>query len=450
VSLKILLVDDKEYELDPLALLLRTEDHEVATFVRPAEALAHLEREPVDVVVTDLNMPGMSGIELTEAALSLYPDLDVIVVTAFGSIDTAVEAMRLGAAHYLVKSPRLGDELLLALQRIDRQRTMRRHMEELEGAVGAEERLAGLVGRSPEMLEVFRLVRSVAPHDTTVLIRGETGTGKDLVAKAVHTLSQRCDEPYVAVNCAALPESLIESELFGHVRGAFTGATGSRDGKVKAAGRGTLLLDEIGDLPLQAQPKLLRLLEDGTYSPVGGQAEISSSARVIAATNRDIESMVEEGTFRLDLFHRLNVITVPVAPLRQRRSDIPLLAEFLVRRVAQRLGLGSRAVAPQAMQAMLRCDWPGNGRQLEHALERALVVGQGDAVQLQDLPPEVTAARAVEGGAASDALLANERALIARVLSETGWNIHEASRRLEISRPTLYSKIKKHNLSRDD
>ena len=451
-----MLVDDKAYELDSLSLLLETDGYRISAFSDPREALAHLQTESVDVLVTDLQMPKMSGIELTEAATELYPDLEVVVVTAFGTIETAVEAMRLGAFDYIVKGPTLGNELLLVLTRIGQKLSLRRHVAALEGDLGDDERIAGVIGRSAEMKEVFRLARAVAPHETTVLIRGETGTGKGILASAIHAMSPRAKDPFVTVDCAALPDTLLESELFGHVKGAFTGAVANREGKIKAAANGTACLDEIGELPIGSQPKLLRLLENKVYVPVGSNRELPSSARIIAATNQDLEEMVEEGGFRLDLLHRLNVVTILLPALRDRRDDIPLLADHLIRRVCRRLKIPSRTIEDETMKAIVRYPWPGNVRQLVHAIERAIVVGGGDAITLGDLPPEVARDEAPPSPApadseeTSDSLAVNERRLVVRVLTDTGWNIHESSRRLEISRPTLYSKIKKFGLSRTE
>ena len=456
MAMRVLLVDDKDYELQSLKLLLLGEGYEVEGFTDPLQAIGYLERERVDLIVTDLQMPSMSGIQLSEAAKDLYPDVEVIVVTAFGTIETAVEAMKLGAFHYIVKSPRLGEELLLTLERLQKQMDLKSYVQELEGEVSPEERLVGLVGKSPEMLEVFRLIRSVAPHNTTILIRGETGTGKGLVARAIHSVSPRREGPFVVVDCAALPQTLLESELFGHTKGAFTGAVANRDGKVKAAGRGTVCLDEIGDLPIASQPKLLRLLEERVYSAVGSDVELSSDARVIASTNCALEDMVEDGTFRLDLYHRLNVVTLSLPALRHRRSDLPLLSNYMVKRVCRRLEIPEKKIHSDAMAAILKYPWPGNVRQLVHAMERAIVVGGEDEIRVGDLPPEVIENREGPGSSAlsehekTDSLQEMERRLVTRVLSETGWNIHEASRRLEISRPTLYSKIKKFGLTKDD
>jgi len=299
------------------------------------------------------------------------------------------------------------------------------------------------------MRHVFDLIRSVAPHDTTVLLRGETGTGKGVAAAAVHAMSARSGHTMVTVDCAALPQTLLESELFGHVKGAFTGAHAEKAGKVRVASDSTLFLDEIGELPLESQPKLLRLLEERAYSPVGSTKDLCSDARVVASTNRDLERMVEERKFRLDLFHRLNVVTITIPPLRERRADIPLLAEYLMQRVAARLSVSPKGFAKDAAELISRFSWPGNVRQLVHALERGLVVGKGDVISPADLPPDV-AGRPEDEDEAGDSLLDNERRLVERVLRETGWNIHAASRRLEISRPTLYSKIKKFNLRKDE
>jgi two-component system response regulator AtoC len=446
--LDVLLVDDKEFELESLSLLLEDEGYRVTGFSRPQEALDYLVSRRVDVIVTDLQMPGMDGIELTRRALDLYADMEVILVTAYASIETAVQAMKDGASHYIVKSPKMGEELLVMLKKVAEQTALRRRVEELEGEAGTEERLGGLVGRSAAMRRVFELIRSVAPHDTTVLIRGETGTGKGVAAAAIHALSPRKDRPMVTVDCAALPQTLLESELFGHAKGAFTGAHADKEGKVKVASDSTLFLDEIGELPVESQPKLLRLLEERTFSPVGSNKVLRSDARVVACTNRDLERMVQEGRFRLDLFHRLNVLTITMPPLRERREDVGILAEYLMKRVAARLNVTPKAFSKEALAAVSRFDWPGNVRQLVHALERSLVIGKAKEVVVEDLPPDLCGGTAPDAEA-GDSLLDNERKLVERVLRETDWNIHEASRRLEISRPTLYSKIKKFNLTRE-
>jgi DNA-binding NtrC family response regulator len=447
--LQIMLVDDKEFELESLSFLLEDEGYQVVGFTKPAEALEHLVGARVDVIVTDLQMPGMDGIELTRRAKELYADIEVILVTAYASIETAVTAMKQGASHYIVKSPKMGEELLVMLAKVAQQVALRRRVEELEGESGAEERLGGLIGRSSGMRKVFELIRSVAPHDTTVLLRGETGTGKGVAAAAIHAMSARSAHSMVTVDCASLPQTLLESELFGHVKGAFTGAHAEKAGKVRVASDSTLFLDEIGELPLESQPKLLRLLEERAYSPVGSTKDLCSDARVVASTNRDLEQMVEERKFRLDLFHRLNVVTITIPPLRERRQDILMLADYLLRRVAARLGVPHKPFSKEAADLLARFSWPGNVRQLVHALERSLVVGKGDVIDAHDLPPDV-AGRPEEEDLAGDSLSDNERRLVERVLRETSWNIHAAARRLEISRPTLYSKIKKFDLQKDE
>ena len=451
MKLKVLLVDDKDYELESLSFLLEEEGYEVTGFTDPREALQYLHTSRVDVIVTDLQMPGMDGIELTIQAKGLYADMDVILVTAYASIETAVKAMKQGASHYIVKSPQMGEELLVTLGRLREQVALRQQLQVIESGEVQEERLAGLVGCSPAMKRVFNMVRSVAPHDTTVLIRGETGTGKGVAAAAVHALSARRSQPLVTVDCASLPQTLLESELFGHVKGAFTGAHAAKEGKVKAAGDSTVFLDEIGDLPMPSQPKLLRLLEERTYCPLGSTKDLVSNARVVASTNRELEKMVEDRRFRLDLFHRLNVVTIWMPPLRERREDIPLMADYLMKRVAGRLNVPVRKFHVDTLQLLSSFDWPGNVRQLVHALERALVVGSHEEVMPEDLPPELTGAAVEEAsGESTDSLADNERRLVERVLQDASWNIHEASRRLGISRPTLYSKIKRYGLERDE
>ncbi len=446
--LRVLLVDDKDFELESLTFLLEDEGYLVSGFTEPARALEHLASHRVDVIVTDLQMPAIDGIELTQRAKALYADVEVILVTAYASIETAVTAMKQGDSHYIVKSPKMGEELLVMLAQLHEQVALRNCADALEDG-GNEERLGGLIGRSPAMRRVFDLIRAVAPHNTTVLIRGETGTGKGVAAAALHSLSARKKHAMVTVDCAALPQTLLESELFGHVKGAFTGAHAEKKGKVAVATDSTLFLDEIGELPMEAQPKLLRLLEERTYSPVGSTKDCSSDARVIACTNRDLEAMVADRRFRLDLFHRLNVVTITMPALRERRTDVPLLANFLMARVAGRLGLPPKELSRPAADCLEAFNWPGNVRQLVHALERALVVGKGAAIALEDLPGDITGQGAATEPESGDSLLDNERKLVERVLAETEWNIHEASRRLEVSRPTLYSKIKKFGLRKD-
>lgn len=456
-KLNVLLIDDKDFELESLTMLLEVEEYAVVGFTDPQEAMVYLAGNRVDVIVTDLQMPGMDGIEVTRRAKDLYPDVDVVLVTAYASIETAVKAMKEGASHYIVKSPTMGKELLATLSRMCREITLRQHSEFIEGEEGEEERLAGLVGRSAAMRRVFTLLRSVAPHETTVLIRGETGTGKGVAAAALHSLSPRRDRPMATVDCASLPQTLLESELFGHAKGAFTGAYADKEGKVKTAKDSTLFLDEIGDLPFPSQPKLLRLLEERVFCPLGSTKDLRSNARVVACTNRELEKMVEEKRFRLDLFHRLNVVTIRMPSFKERREDIPLLADFLMRRVAKRLSLKPKSYADETRAMLSRFDWPGNVRQLVHAIERSLVVGQGDKVVPEDLPPEISGAAAGVGGApgsfveeGTDSLADNERMLVERVLDDAGWNIHEAARRLQVSRPTLYSKIKRFGLEKKD
>jgi DNA-binding NtrC family response regulator len=454
MPVRVLLVDDKELELQSLSMLLADEGYEVAGLPNGSAALDHLARQRVDVVVTDLQMPGLNGIELTRRAKKLYPDLEVILVTAHASVETAVKAMQEGACHYLVKSPKMGEELLVTLARIARQVTLKMACEPADGA-GNEERLCGLVGRSAAMNRVFSLLRSAALHDTTVLLRGETGTGKGLAAAAIHSLSPRKDKPLTTVDCASLPQTLLESELFGHRKGAFTGADTDKEGKVRAAQDSSLFLDEIGELPLASQPKLLRLLEERVFCPLGSNRDITSNARVIASTNRDLEGMVNQGRFRLDLFHRLNVVTIVMPPFRERREDIVPLADFLMARVAKRLGVKAKPLTPETRARFESFEWPGNVRQLVHALERALVVGSADVVRPEDLPPELAGLPAAaepaasEGGAKEgDSLVDHERRLVEKVLAQTDWNIHESARRLGISRPTLYSKIKRFGLEK--
>jgi two-component system response regulator HydG len=384
---RVLVVDDEPRLLRAWKEVLRDEEFEVHMASSGAEALSALDSVVLDVALVDVEMPGLGGLEVLRAMKQRWPQLEVIMVEGAAGVDVAVEAIKTGAFDFLGKPPAGGQAAALAVRRAaERGRLAEQH----RGlAAELEERGAyqDLVGRSPKMLEVFRLIESVAQSATSVLLQGESGTGKELVARAIHVRSARSDQPFVAINCSALTETLLESELFGHTRGAFTGAVAPKKGLFEAADGGTLFLDEIGDIPPSTQVKLLRVLQEGEIKPVGSADFIRVDVRIIAATNLDLTRAKERGAFREDLYYRLNVITVQMPPLRARPEDIPLLACHFLQRAARKLERQVSGIAPEAMEALVAYRWVGNVRELENVMERAVVLGRGESIQLGDLPP---------------------------------------------------------------
>ena len=367
-------------------------------------------------------------------------------MTAYASVDTAVAALKAGAFDYITKPFDPEDLARLVAKAVDFKKLARENRR-LKEQIDENAPLERIVGQDPAVLRLKELIRTVGPTDSSVLIQGESGTGKELVARAVHALSPRRYMPLVVVNCGAIPESLLESELFGHERGAFTGASQRRKGKIELADGGSLFLDEVGEVPPKMQVDLLRVLEERSFARLGGNQQIAVDFRLIAATNRDLERMVAEGTFRRDLFYRLDVVQLVVPPLAARRGDVPLIAEAIRARLAASMNRRFSGFAPAALEQLKRRDWPGNVRELENAIERAMVVGRPPLIEARDLPP-------VEGGAPRDdaerSLADVERAHILRVLEETGWNISRAARALDIDRTTLYAKIRRYGLERGD
>ncbi|PYS94533.1 MAG: hypothetical protein DMF50_12330, partial [Acidobacteria bacterium] len=379
----LLVVEDDDAMRQFLHDELREAGHDVLSAASGAEALDQLAHGAVDVVVTDLMMPGMRGNELLRQVRAREPGTPVVIITAFGSIDSAVEAMKAGAYHYVAKPFRI-EQLLATLENALRERRLRQQIAGLRAALGGRSRI---VAESPSMRKVMDLVaRAAAATDTPVLLLGESGTGKELLARSLHEESPRRQGPFLAVNCSAIPESLLESLLFGHRRGAFTDAREDRRGLFQEAEGGTLFLDEIGDMPLALQGKLLRVLQDRRVHPLGAPAPVAVDVRAVAATHRDLETLVSEGRFRQDLFYRLNVVSVRIPPLRERPEDLlPLMAHFLEKH-GQRLGRTDCSLSPEAIAALQRHAWPGNVRELENAIERALVLGRDDIVWVEDLP----------------------------------------------------------------
>jgi two-component system response regulator AtoC len=398
------------------------------------------------VVLLDLKMPGMDGLETLAELREVAPNAEVVMMTAYATVDTAVKAMKSGAYDYLVK-PFDPDEMELQIKKILSHQelvleniVLRRRLEE-------REEFDQIVGRSRPMQELFDILSRVAPTDSTVLITGESGTGKELVARAIHGHSPRCYCPFIVVSCGALPEPLLESELFGHEKGAFTGAEQSRKGRIEMAHGGTLFLDEIGEISPKTQVDLLRVLQEKKIQRLGGDKEISVDVRFIAATNRDLLVAIKEQRFREDLYYRLNVITIHLPPLRDRSEDIPLLVDHFVRKLCLEMNREPVQIAPQAMKLFMDYSWPGNVRELENVIERALVIGSGKMLVPEDLP--FGAGRALEREL-PESLREMERLHIRRILEKAGWNVSQTARRLEIDRQTLYNKIEKYGLKPDE
>ncbi len=410
------------------------------------EALAYLERTPVDIVVAHVHLSEVSGLELVSRLRDRQSEVLGIVITSQGSMETAVEAIRAGAYDFISKPVSLAT-LEVAIQRAVAYQTLRREVQRLRIEVAVARPIDTIIGDSPMIREVTSLVRRVADSTATVLITGESGTGKELVARAIHDLSERRHHPFVAINCGALPPALLESELFGHVRGAFTDARQSRQGLFVQAGDGTLFLDEIGEMPLEMQVKLLRVLQERTLRPVGGDAEVSFGARLITATNRDLEFEIEEKRFREDLFHRINVVQIPVPPLRSRPGDLRALMSYFVRKVAERAGKPVPEISEEATRKLVAYDWPGNVRELQNCVERALALGGMTTITLDELPEKIRGHQvenAVTATGTPDELITLgelERRYIRQVLAATQNNKTSAARILGIDRRSLYRRL---------
>jgi DNA-binding NtrC family response regulator len=446
----VLVVDDEQSIRLTVAMLLRGEGLTVREADGVGAAATLLEQEPFDIVITDLRLGDLEGgLEVLRAVKRKAPDTEVVFLTAFGSIASAVEAVKLGAFDYLSK-PFEPDDLVLVVRNAMEKRSLVREVERLRATLEEEMGLSRLVARGPAMKRVLDLVRKVAPSEATVLLQGESGTGKELVARMIHTRSSRAGRPFVAIECSALPEALLESELFGHAKGAFTGAVQAKRGLFEEADGGTVLLDEVGELPPQLQVKLLRVLQEQTIRPVGTNAQVKIDIRVIAATNRDLAAQVKERAFREDLFYRLNGIVIELPPLRERTEDVIPLAVHFIHAFSDRLGKHVSGMSPGAVETLLRHPWPGNVRELEKAVERAVVLASGEEIVPEDLPPAVQGKAEAGAGASSHRTLADiEKAHILATLHEHGWNQARAAEELGISRSTLWRKLREYGIHPD-
>jgi DNA-binding NtrC family response regulator len=441
-KIRILVVDDELVIRESLTGWLRKSGYHVDAAESGMGALRMLEDTPYELLFLDIMMPAMNGIDVLKVVKEKYPHTMVVMITAYGSVETAVQAMKGGACDYLMK-PFNPDQLTLLTEKLMQQKRLLEENIFLRERVAETVRFENLVGCSKAMQELFAIILDVAESEAAVLITGETGTGKELVAKAIHAKSPRCHAPFIPINCGALPEHLLESELFGYERGAFTGAVRAKKGRLEMAHRGTLFLDEVGTVPLKMQVDLLRVLETKKFHRLGGTAEIEVDFRLIAATNRNLQEAIQRGEFRQDFFYRLNVISLQIPPLRERREDIPLLARHFLERYRRETNKQIDTIDPEARAILERYDWPGNARELENAIERAVVI-----CRKRTLEPELFSFLAPSAPAPvrSHSLKDSEVAHLKRVLEEFDWNISRAAAALKINRVTLHKKIKRYRL----
>jgi DNA-binding NtrC family response regulator len=439
-KISILIVDDEESVRDSLSSWFKEDGYRVDCAEDAKKALSILETHNFDIILADLKMPGMDGLEMLRRIKSLNKDSIVIVMTAFATVDTAVKALKDGAYDYVTK-PFDPDDLSHLIRNAAKQISLANENETLKKRVDSLESVEDLIGKSEAIKRVLREVESVAPTNSSVIITGESGTGKELVARAIHANSLRKFYPLVSVHCGALTESLLESELFGHEKGAFTGAIYNRKGRFEMADCGTIFLDEIATISTKMQIELLRVLESKSFMRVGGNKEITSDFRVICATNRDLKSMVEKGTFREDLYYRLNVMNIHVPPLRERVEDIPLLVGYFIKKYCASMNRMLISIDPAALKRLIEYQFPGNIRELENMVERAIVIGNGKNIMLKDLPLQKDIV-----DSSIESLDDFEKAFIIQILNKYSWNISRTAQALKVDRVTLYNKIKKYGL----
>jgi len=449
----VFVIDDEREMVDLIALGLKKRGFQIMTFTSGLDAIAAIATHNVDVIVTDLNMKGMSGLELCQKVALDRPDIPVLVLTAFGSFETAVGAIRAGAYDFVTKPVEI-EALAIAVRRAAEHRALRGELKRLHEVVANTRGRGDLIGASPAMQHVYQLIDQVSATDATVLITGESGTGKEVVARAIHERSRRKDQPFVALNCAAVPEQLLESELFGHAKGAFTDAQKSRQGLFQQASGGTLFLDELGEMALTTQPKLLRALQERRVRPVGAESEIQTDVRLITATNRDLEEMVEDKRFREDLYYRINVIHIPLPPLRTRGGDVLLLAQHMLRHYATVFDKKVMSLSAAAAERMLAYEWPGNVRELGNCLERAVALAHFEEIQVEDLPEKIRnqpTRRSISMSGTDHPELMSleevERRHVLRVLEACQGNRTDAAKILDLDRKTLYRKLLRWGMS---
>ncbi len=454
---RILIVDDEESFRHMLSVILRKEKYEVETASNGEEALQKISESSFDQILCDIRMPQMDGLEFLREAQKVGVESTIIMMSAYGTIDTAIEAMKLGAYDYISK-PFKTDEIILTLRKAEEREQLRRENQLLRREVQREYSFENIVSKNAKMKQIFEVIKKVAPYKSTILIMGESGTGKELVARALHYNSDRSKKPFVAVNCGAIPENLLESELFGHVKGAFTDAIRTKRGLFEEADGGTLFLDEIGELPPQLQVKLLRVLQEGEIRRVGDSKPIKVDVRIISATVKDLVKEVNEGRFRDDLFYRLNVLPIHIPPLRERKEDIPLLVEHFIKKFTLSTNKKVVGIDSKALEALINYRWSGNVRELENTIERAVVLADGENIMLENLPPEIREFKeeevsvlpvAEEEYSIKKASRILETNLIKKALKKTRGNHTHAARLLEISHRALLYKIKEYGIEED-
>lgn len=454
---RILIVDDEESFRHMLSVILKKEKYEVETASNGEEALQKVISTPFDQILCDIRMPQMDGLEFLKEVQKAGVESTIIMMSAYGTIDTAIEAMKLGAYDYISK-PFKTDEIILTLRKAEEREQLRRENQLLRREVLREYSFENIVSKNAKMKEIFEVIKKVAPYKSTILIMGESGTGKELVARALHYNSDRSKRPFVAVNCGAIPENLLESELFGHVKGAFTDAIRTKRGLFEEADGGTLFLDEIGELPPQLQVKLLRVLQEGEIRRVGESRPIKVDVRIISATVKDLAREVNEGRFRDDLFYRLNVLPIHIPPLRERREDIPLLIDHFIKKFTQSTNKKVVGIDSKALEVLMNYKWSGNVRELENTIERAVVLADGENIMLENLPPEIREFKeeevslppvAEEEYSIKKASRILETNLIKKALKRTKGNHTHAARLLEISHRALLYKIKEYGIEED-
>lgn len=443
-NMRIMIVDDEEIVRESLFYWFEKGGHTVEKASSGFEALEKLEKVSIDMMFVDIKMPGMDGLELLGKVKADYPDTIVVIITAYGSIESAIKAMQLGASDYLLK-PFKPEQLSLVMEKITQQKKLTTDYNYLRGHLEKITRFDNIIGKSQPMEEIFKLIPEVAKTDSSVLITGETGTGKELIAKAIHAKSNRAQYPFIAINCGAMSDSLLESELFGHQKGAFTGAIHSRKGFLEVASGGTLFLDEIAEISPRMQVDLLRVLEEKKITRIGSSETIEVDFRLVSATRQDLEKAITKGSFREDFYYRINVINIHVPPLRRRKGDIPLLMHHFLEKYSQETAKRVDHISRDTLGQLKRYDWPGNVRELENAIERAVVLSKSRTLNTADFPFLETS-RPIRTGALS--LKEMEIEYIRDVLQKSDWNITHAAKVLDVNRVTLHKKIKRYNLKK--
>lgn len=445
-KIKIMVVDDEKVVRESFKLWLEKEGHIVSTSSSAMEALLQLEQEDFELLFVDIKMPGMDGIELLEKVKEKYPETFVVIITAYGSIESAVHAMKKGASDYLLK-PFKPDLLNLIMEKIKQQKKLAFEVNYLKNKLERITEFDNIIGSSKPMEEIFGIIPEVAHSSSSVLITGETGTGKELVAKAIHAESKRSDKPFIAINCGAIPDSLLESELFGYVKGAFTGALGTKKGLLEIVSGGTLFLDEIGEISPKMEVDLLRVLEEKKIRRIGSQDTVDVDFRLISATSRNLENELEKGSFRSDLYYRINVININLPPLRERREDITLLINHFIAKFNLQGVKKIDKISKDAVDLLEEYGWPGNVRELENAVERAVVLSKGSTLTEKDFAFLISSAK--QKFFKNDSLKNMEKRYISAVLKDTGWNITKAAKILDINRVTLHKKINRYGFKKD-